>query len=167
MPEGCYHLVSIVWIYNSKGELLISQRHPSKPFGLKWECTGGSVISGEDSLAGAVREVSEELGLTLNPKDGVLIRSVIREEIQDFIDEWLFYSETPVEKLTFQPSEVVDAKWASFEEVDALFSSEEFSMLNRRYRQVFSTVRELLAKELFRCKYNLSLHEFYCCRCSL
>lgn len=31
IPEGSYHLVVSVWIMNSKGEFLLSQRHPDKP----------------------------------------------------------------------------------------------------------------------------------------
>ena len=55
IPEGCYHLVVSVWIINNRGEYLLSQRHPDKPYPLRWECTGGAVLSGEDSLGGALR----------------------------------------------------------------------------------------------------------------
>ena len=65
IPEGSYHLVVSVWIMNSKGEFLLSQRHPDKPYPLYWECTGGSVLAGESSLEGPVREVREELGQVL------------------------------------------------------------------------------------------------------
>ena len=40
IPEGCYHLVVSVWIINNRGEYLLSQRHPDKPYPLRWECTG-------------------------------------------------------------------------------------------------------------------------------
>ena len=51
IPEGCYHLVVHVWIRNSKGEYLISRRSADRPsFPLLWECVGGSVLKGEDSL---------------------------------------------------------------------------------------------------------------------
>ena len=51
IPEGCYHLVVHVWIRNHKGEYLISQRSADRPtFPLIWECVGGSVLKGEDSL---------------------------------------------------------------------------------------------------------------------
>ena len=35
-----------------------------------WECVGGSVVKGEDSLQGAVRETKEEVGIDLNPESG-------------------------------------------------------------------------------------------------
>jgi len=58
IPEGCFHLVVHVWIKNSSGEYLISQRSADRPtYPLMWECVGGSVVKGEDSLTGALREV--------------------------------------------------------------------------------------------------------------
>ncbi len=60
IPEGCYHLVVHVWIRNSKGEYMISQRAANRPtFPLMWECVGGSVVKGESSIEGAIREAKE------------------------------------------------------------------------------------------------------------
>ena len=82
IPEGCYHLVVHVWIRNSKGEYLISRRSANRPsFPLLWECVGGSVLKGESSLQGALRETQEEVGLQLSPADGKLVRSVIRDRV--------------------------------------------------------------------------------------
>jgi isopentenyldiphosphate isomerase len=40
IPKGQYHLVISAWIVNSKGEYLLSQRHPNKAYPYFWECTG-------------------------------------------------------------------------------------------------------------------------------
>lgn len=78
IPPGYFHLVVHVWIRNSNGKYLISQRSADRPMHpLKWECVGGSVLKGEDSLTGALRETKEEVGLTLNPKYGKIVRSTI------------------------------------------------------------------------------------------
>ena len=70
IPEGFYHLVVHVWIRNHRGEYLISQRSASRPtFPLMWECVGGSVLKGESSIDGALREVKEEVGLDLEQKE--------------------------------------------------------------------------------------------------
>ena len=55
--KGLYHLSVSVWIVNQQGQYLLSQRHPKKQYPLYWECTGGSVLSGETSLQGAFRDV--------------------------------------------------------------------------------------------------------------
>ena len=51
LPENGFHLVVHIWIKNSKGQYLISQRSESRKSNpLMWECCGGSVLKGENSL---------------------------------------------------------------------------------------------------------------------
>ena len=64
VPEGYWHIVVGIWTITADGRLLLTCRHPDKPWGLQWENTGGSVLAGEDSLHGALRELREETGLT-------------------------------------------------------------------------------------------------------
>lgn len=71
LPPGTYHLVVHIWIQNSNGQFLMSQRAVDRAHdALKWECTGGSVLKGENSYAGAIREVREELGIDLSAVAG-------------------------------------------------------------------------------------------------
>ena len=65
LSDDEYHLVVYAWIKNSEGKYLISQRAKRKAQPLMWECTGGSVKSGENTYQGAIREVSEELGINI------------------------------------------------------------------------------------------------------
>lgn len=67
IPEGVYHQVVMVLTVTDRGNVLITQRHPDKPFGLLWEITGGSVLKGEPPLEGAVRELEEEVGIRARP----------------------------------------------------------------------------------------------------
>lgn len=87
IPQGFYHLSVSVWIVNKAGQFLLSQRHPDKTYPLRWECTGGCAIAGESSLQAAVREVREELGLCLDPREGQCIRQKRREAQQDFYED--------------------------------------------------------------------------------
>lgn len=123
IPEGCYHLVVHVWIRNSKGEYLISQRSATRPsFPLMWECVGGSVLAGEDSLTGAIREVKEEVGLDLYPEAGRLLFTKVRSNYRDIADVWLFHCDenaaTPI-----ATDEVAQSKWMTREEISALHAS--------------------------------------------
>lgn len=113
IPKGQYHLVVSAWIVNSKGQYLLSQRHPNKPYPCFWECTGGSVLAGEDSLNGALREVKEELGLSLGAEQGKLIYQTRREKTQDFYDVWLFHVDADISNMTLQESEVVGVQWVN------------------------------------------------------
>ena len=121
IPEGRYHLVVSVWVVNPRGEFLLSQRHPDKPYPLYWECTGGSVLQGESSLEGAVREVREELGLDLAPGAGRLLCRRRRDELQDLYDVWLFEADTPVSALRLQRTEVTAARWVDRDTLMEMF----------------------------------------------
>ena len=132
LAEGEYHLVVQIWIANPKGEFLISRRHPNKSYPLCWEATGGAVTAGETSQQGALREVQEELGLALNPTEG---RCVIQEKHKNvFADIWLYRADVKVETLKLQADEVVDAKWASEQEIERMCANGQFVDLGN-YRQ--------------------------------
>lgn len=123
IPKGQYHLVVSVWIVNSKEQYLLSQRHPDKPYPCFWECTGGSVLAGEDSLKGALREVKEELGISLEASQGKLIYQTRRETSQDFYDVWLFHADIDIEKIILQETEVVDVQWVSRDSLLDMFQN--------------------------------------------
>jgi DNA repair photolyase/8-oxo-dGTP pyrophosphatase MutT (NUDIX family) len=129
LPVGRYHLVSAAWIRNSKGQFLISQRHPSKNYPYRWECTGGSVLAGETSLAGIVREVCEELGISISSDNAYLFHQTKREVMQDFYDAWLFTADIPLSLITTQPTEVINVKWVSKDELRGMLKKKEIHPL--------------------------------------
>lgn len=129
IPAGSYHLSVSIWLMNRQGQYLLSQRHPDKAFPLYWECTGGSVLAGESSLEGAVREVSEELGILLDPSQGKRILQTRRDLMQDFYDVWLFHNDTPVEHLYLQENEVTGAEWVSPDKLLHLYKNQKLHPL--------------------------------------
>lgn len=132
MPEDRYHLVVHVWIVNSKGEYLISQRSANRPtFPLMWECVGGSVTAGEDSLQGAIRETKEEVGVSLLPENGKLLYSEIRKikngiRFNDMKDVWLFRYDGKIPLHRATTDEVVAAEWMTVDQIRALYRSGVF-----------------------------------------
>lgn len=127
IPEGCFHLVVHVWIKNSKGEFLISQRAADRPtFPLMWECVGGSVIKGENSLQGALREVKEEVGIDLASNSGELLFSKIRKNFNDIVDVWLFQYDGDVSLNNATTDEVAQTVWMSGNEIRELFEQNQF-----------------------------------------
>lgn len=129
VPQGFYHLVVHIWIRNSKGEYLISQRSADRPaYPLMWECVGGSVTKGEDSLTGALRETKEEVGLTLSPEDGKLVYSVVGRVVngvkfRDIVDVWLFEYDGPVSLEQATTKEVAQTVWMTKKQIQELFDT--------------------------------------------
>ena len=123
---GEYHMVVNAWIKNDNDEFLITRRSENKAHPLMWECTGGSVLAGEDSLEAAIREVKEELGIDV--KDGILIGSTLRYYLNcpDILDVWIFKSNKKIEEITIQKEELSDAKWASADEIKRMYDNGEF-----------------------------------------
>ena len=111
LPEGRYHLVVHGWVINSKNEILMTQRHPEKPFPMLWECTGGSAIAGESSGVAVLRELREEIGVSFSLLDGRRLQSIRREDA--FVDVWVFRGDLEINKLVLQQEEVVAAKWVT------------------------------------------------------
>ena len=127
IPEGCFHLVVHVWIRNKHGEYLISQRSANRPtFPLMWECVGGSVTAGEDSLTGALREAFEEVGVELSADCGRVVFSRVRDVIGgkrfgDIMDVWLFDFDGDADLDAATTDEVADARWMRVEEIRTLY----------------------------------------------
>ena len=131
-PDGavgssvCVISTGDVWIKNSKGQWLISQRAASRPtFPLMWECVGGSVTAGEDSLTGAIREAKEEVGVDLEPEQGKRVNTTIREHFQDIKDDWVFVYDGEIDLRKATTDEVADMRWMTVEEIRALFEAGE------------------------------------------
>lgn len=126
LPENGFHLVVHVWIKNSEGKYLMTQRSKNKPtFPLMWECVGGSTLKGEDSIQSAVREVAEEVGLKFAPTDGELLLTQTRKTVNgkrynDIVDVWLFRYDGDVSLENATTDEVEQVRWMNREEIEAL-----------------------------------------------
>lgn len=120
IPCGRYHIVVQIFVRTENGELLLTRRHPNKLFGLMWECTMGSVLAGETSLEGAMRELAEETGIVADEKCFVYLGDT-------YYDNWIvdtyLYTVKVQPTLRLQEGEVVDAKFVPFLELSSLKAS--------------------------------------------
>lgn len=124
--NGEYHLVVQAIILNTKNEILITKRAPFKKFGGMWECNGGSVIRGETSLEGILREVKEELGIEFSKKEAIFLKEVKREMIPaNFKDLWLFKRDIADNEITLPDGEATDFKWVNIDEFIKMFDNKE------------------------------------------
>ena len=126
LPPDGFHLVVHVWIRNHAGKYLMTQRSAKKAtFPLAWECVGGSIVQGESSIHGAVREVKEEVGIDLRATDGQLLFTKIRGTIagkryNDIVDVWLFRYDGDVSLANATTDEVMQLRWMDRAEIEKL-----------------------------------------------
>lgn len=69
--QGLWHNAAHVWIYNSKGEIMLQLRAKNKDcFPGLWDISvAGHTDSGETPIESAVREMKEEIGLDTQPEE--------------------------------------------------------------------------------------------------
>ncbi len=127
-----------VWIRNSKGEFLITKRHPDKKAGNLWEFTGGGTLAGESTKQSAVRELQEETGI--QAKESELQLFVTYQHKNYFQDLFLLTKDVSIAEVVLQPEEAVDAKWASEETILQMIENGEFvysaGLRFKKYRDI-------------------------------
>ena len=120
-----YLLVVHVWIRDEAGRYLIQQRSlelDTEP-GV-WATTAGHVLADEDSLAAAIRETNEELGIQLSsPQLRRLDRLTREHAVQDV---YLAAVSRDALGAPVAGPEVADWKWATKAELEQWASRGEF-----------------------------------------
>lgn len=124
LPTGKYHLVVEIWTINDKNEILITQRDKDKPFGLLWECTGGSVIAGESSMEGAIRELYEETGLKANKNDLKRVGRTFMD--QSIYDIYVYRYNFDLADVCLQEGETIAVNKVTKEKLLELISKDQF-----------------------------------------
>lgn len=126
VPAGYYRLVVHVCVFNSRGELLIQHRHPEKNVwpGL-WDLSaGGSSIAGDTSRSAASRELFEELGIDHSFEEEGPVLTVHFD--YGFDDYYFLRADLDASELRLQAEEVQGARWATRDEVMALWREGSF-----------------------------------------
>lgn len=127
IPEGCYRMVVHVCVFNSDGKMLIQRRQPFKrSWSGMWDLpVGGSSVSGDTSISAAIRETSEEIGVTLVPDE---LRRILTIETATgvFDDIYVVHKDLDETALTLQYEEVEQVKWASAEEIKSMIDEKIF-----------------------------------------
>ena len=108
--DGIYHLVCEIIVKHIDGTYLLMKRDLNKTKGGKWELSaGGSVLKGETSLIGAIRELKEETGIDAkNIEEIKTIQSHVRHA---YFVEFLCITDCKKDSIVLQQGETIDYKW--------------------------------------------------------
>ena len=112
VPKGYFRVSVHVWIIDKKGNLLLQQRvSSSHKFPNMWANTGGAVEAGETPIAAAIREIKEELGLSISKDEFKYIATYKR--LIDYAEVYLLEKNINLKELTLDPKEVNDVKYVT------------------------------------------------------
>jgi len=142
LPEGRYHMVVHVVIFNTKGEMLIQQRQPFKAgWPDLWDITvGGSAVAGDTSRTAAERETMEEIGLPLD-LSGEQPRLTVPFDV-GFDDIYILTRDVDLTTLRLQESEVQAVKWAGKEEILAMLSDGRFIPYHKAFVELLFALKD-------------------------
>ena len=120
---GEYGLVVCVWVYDGKGNLLLTRRAKGKSFAGTRENSGGAAKAGETSRQAIARELFEETGIRAKEDEFELIGS--DRDTHAFYDFYCLKRQTPVEQIVLLPGETDAVKWVSFAGVHEMIRRRE------------------------------------------
>lgn len=118
---GEYGLVVCVWVYDGKGNLLLTRRAPGKSFAGTWENSGGAAKAGETSRQAIARELFEETGIKAAEDEFELLSS--DRDRNTHFDFYCLKRQTPLEEIVLLPGETDDVQWASMQQVAKMIRS--------------------------------------------
>lgn len=121
--RGEFGLIVCVWVYDGKGNILLTRRAPEKSYPGTWENSGGAAKAGESSRQAIARELFEETGIKARKNDFELLDS--RRDRDAFFDFYCLKNDTPVQNVILQPGETIDAKWVTFEQMHQMIKKRE------------------------------------------
>ena len=126
LKEGEYHVIVNGIILNLENKILIDKRRQDKKHGGLWECSGGSILKGENSLEGILRELREELGIIFSEKEAIFLKEIKRVKTPcNFKDLWLFRRDIKDEEITMPDGEATEFKWVTIDEFMDMFEKGE------------------------------------------
>jgi isopentenyldiphosphate isomerase len=120
-----FYLAVHVWIRDESNQYLVQQRafHLTSGPGV-WSTTVGYVLSGEESIDGAIREVKEELGIQLL---SAYLQRIERHVLDNRVEDiWMAEVHRDSIGIPAPGDEVADYKWVSRDELEQLADCGEF-----------------------------------------
>ena len=119
--KGEYGLVVCVWVYDGKGNILLTRRAKGKSFAGTWENSGGAAKAGENSRQAIARELFEETGIRAAEEDFELLSS--DRDHNTFYDFYCLRHYVKLENIVLQEGETDGVMWASFGKIHWMIQS--------------------------------------------
>ncbi len=141
--KGEYGMVVCVWIYDGRGNLLLTRRAPGKTVAGTWENSGGAVQAGENSRQAIARELFEETGIRAAPEEFEFLES--GRDDNTHYDFYCLRRTVGLDEIVLLSGETDGVMWATFDRVHDMIAKGQICRViaNQFLRQE----KELLARQ--------------------
>lgn len=150
--DGDWHRSVHVWVMNAKQELLMQKRSATTDTSPNlWDISSaGHISSGGDPLSSAMKEMQEELGLTLVAENFENIGEVTQQKREstywnrEFNNVYLVRRDVDLAKLRLQKEEVTEVRWVHFKELEKLIDARDpqFVPHEQEYKKLFALLHK-------------------------
>lgn len=146
LRPGEYHLAVHIWVVDDRGRFLVQQRSPQVAlFPSIWATTGGSAVAGEQSRPAALRELREELGLSVEASRLQLLQRIRRTD--SLLDVWMLHQPVDLAELELQAAEVSAAAWIDQPTLRRMLADGEFHDYGADYFALVFAAAERISGE--------------------
>ena len=155
--KGLWHTSVSVWIFNSKGEILMQKRARLMHFPRFWDTSSsGHISAGEIPEHAASRELKEELGINKAPhelrKIGITKEILIRKEENfnnyEFIHNFILRYDGDIKKLKLQKEEIEKVKFINVDDFEKELNNPEKSKKYVPHKEIYDFIIKTIREEL-------------------
>ena len=138
LKQNEYYLLEQIWIINKNKEILLTKRNKNKSYGGLWEPTTGHVKTKEKDIEGALRELKEELNITVKKQELRYIKHIIIDS--KIIDIWLLNKDIKLEQITKKQDEVTNIKYVSIQKFKEMQENNELAPNLEYFIEVYKEI---------------------------
>lgn len=139
LEENEYNVGVEIWVFN-KNRLLMTKRSLEKSHPGEWEVPGGCSQSGEDSIDTLIREVKEEIGISIKEDDVQLIGTQLYKK--QFVDIYKSDIDIDLNSVVLQEGETDEVKFFTKEEFLSMVDKDEIVLsVYNRYLIIDETIK--------------------------
>ena len=152
--KGLFHASAHIWIFNNRNEVLIQKRAANKDtFPNLWDVSvAGHISAGEKPIVSAIREVKEEIGLSIEQENLHYIGTSKKriQHYKDLIDFELHHIymckfDFDINSLKIQEEEVAEVNLISIQNLIKLVHSNESNFVphgKSYFKMVFDAIQQ-------------------------
>lgn len=153
--DGDWHRAVHIWIINDKNELLLQRRSPNKDSHPNmWDISSaGHLSAGDESLTGAMREISEELGINVQAEQLeylFTLKSASRYTEtfinNEFDDIYLICLNLDLSQIQVQEDEISEVKFVYYKDLEQMVKNKAEGLLihQEEYERLFEILHQRL-----------------------